>query len=343
MTLEDRLRQTLAGRAASTRVSDDGWARIQARLQPSRSRRRLAFAVAASVPLAAVVVFVAVSVVGNDPGRRVVTGPAGEGPAMPSGPPIASGAGAGQCTALPSDGPAADQALERFFAARVGRDWDAAQPFITERFGADAGGRDGFIGTSSPHVDRFTVFGDVERTPDRARICARTYESTSADRSYSDDLLTLLRGGDGQWRVDEWRRGQTVAYTAATDVTIWFLAPEAQNCGIDQAERIPAVVAVPDGPDTHRQAIEELLSGPVGRTAQDSATTSLPLDARIRSFAIENGEAHLDLTDAADAGGGTCLQTARREQLRRTLLSLPAVSDTQVSAGGRPSDESFQP
>ena len=343
MTLEDRLRQTLAAQAASTRVSDDGWARIQARLRPGGWRPRRAFAVAAAVSLAVVAVFAAGSLVGNDPGGRVVTGTAAEGPAMPGGLPTTAGAGGEHCTALPSDGPAADQALERFFAARIGRDWEAAQPFITSRFATEIGGRDGFIGTSSPHVDRFTVFGDLERTPDRARICARTYESTSADRSYSDDSLLVVRGGDGQWRVDEWRRGRTVPYSASTEYTIWFVAPDAQNCGTDQAERIPAVVSVPNGPDAGRQAIEELLSGPVGRTPQHSAGTSLPLDARIRSFTVENGEAHLDLTDAADAGGGACLQTGRREQLRRTLLSLPGVSDAKITAGGRPSGESFQP
>ena len=342
MTLEDRLRRTLATQAASTRVSDNGWARIEARLRPGGSRPRRALAVAAAVPLAVAAIFVAVSLVGEDPGNRVVTGPAADGPATPGGSPSTSGAGAERCTALPSDGPAADQALERFFAARIGRDWEAAQPFITSRFAAEIGGRDGFIGTSSPHVDRFTVFGDLERTPDRARICARTYESTSADRSYSDDSLLVLRGGDGQWRVDEWRRGPAVTYAASKDYTIWFVAPDAQNCGIDQAERIPAVVSMPEGA-SGRRAIEELLSGPLGRTPQNAAGTSLPLDARVRSFTIENGEAHLDLTDPADAGGGTCLQTGRREQLHRTLLSLPGVSDVTITVGGRSSGESFQP
>jgi hypothetical protein len=343
MTLEDRLRRTLAAQAASTRVSADGWAGIDARLRPGGSRPRRAFAVAVSVPLAVVAILVAVSLVGDDPGRRVVTGPAADGPATPDGSPSTSGAGAEPCAALPSDGPAADQALERFFAARIKRDWEVVQPFITSRFAAEIGGRDGFIGASSPHVDRFTVFGDLERSPDRARICARTHELTSADRSYSDDSLLVLRDEDGQWRVDEWRRGPTVTYGASTEYTIWFVAPDAQNCGIDQAERIPAVVSVPEGPDTSRRAIEELLSGPVGRTPRNSAATSLPLDARIRSFTVDKGEAHLDLTDAADAGGGACLQTGRREQLRRTLLSLPGVTDATITAGGRPSGESFQP
>ena len=342
MTLEDRLRHTLATRAASTRVSDDAWARVQARLRPGSSRPRRAFAVAV-VPLAVVGVFVAASLIGDDPGGQVVTGPAAESPATTGGSPAASGASAERCIALRSEGPAADQALERFFAARIGRDWDAAQPFITPRFATEIGGRDGFIGTSSPRVDRFTVFGDLERALDRARICARTYESTSADRSYSDDSLTLLRGVDGQWRVDEWRRGRVVPVSAATDYTVWFVAPDAQNCGVDDAERIPAVVSVPNGPDAVRRVIEELLSGPVGRAAPDAAQTALPLDARIRSFTIENGEAHLDLTDAADTGGGACLQTARREQTRRTLFGLPGVGDAKVTAGGRPSGESFQP
>ena len=343
MTLEDRLRHTLATRADSTRVSDDAWGRIQSRLRPGGSRPRRAFAVAAAVPLAVVAVLVAVSLVGDEPSGRVVTGVAAEGPATTGGPPATSGTTAEPCRAVPTDGPAADQALERFFAARIGRDWDAAQPFITPRFASEIGGRDGFIGPSSPHVDRFTVSGDLERTPDRARICARTYESTSADRSYSDDSLTLLRGGDGQWRVDEWIRGRIVTIPDSIDLTVWFVTPDAQSCGTERSERVPAVVSVPTGPDMARQAIEELLSGPVGRAAPDSARTSLPLNARIRSLTIENGVAGLDLNDAADAGGGACLQTGRREQVLRTLLSLPGVRDATVMAGGRPSGESFQP
>lgn len=342
MTLEDRLRHTMAAQAAATRVSDDAWGRIQPRLRPGGSRPRRAFAVAAAGTLAVVAVLVGVSLISDEPGERVVTGAAG-GPATTGGSPPASETTAEPCQALPTNGPAADQALERFFAARIGRDWDAAQPFITPRFALEIGGRDGFIGPSSPHVDRFTVSGDLERTPDRARICARTYESTSADRSYSEDSLTLLRGGDGQWHVDEWRRARMVAIADSTDVTVWFLAPDAQNCGTEPSERVPAVVSVPNGPGAARQAIEELLSGPVGRTAPDSAGTSLPLDARIRSFAVEDGVARLDLNDSADAGGGACLQTSRREQARRTLLSLSGVRDATVTAGGRTSGESFQP
>ena len=350
MTLEDRLRSTLAAEAASTRVSDDAWSRIQSRIGRGGPRPRVAFAVAGAVPLVVVAVLVAVSMLRSDPGRQVVTGPAAQGTttsgtpaALPSGAPSAGGAAGAGCSALPSDGPAADQALERFFAARIGRDWEAAQPFVTERFATEIGGRDGFIGTSSPHVDRFTVSGDLERTPDRVRVCARTYESTSADRSYSDDNLTVLRGGDGQWRVDEWLRGEVVRYADSTDVTVWFVTADAQNCGTDAAERIGAVVSVPTGPDAARHAVEELLSGPLRRTTQDSAQTLLPLDTRIRSLAIENGIARLDLTEAADTGGGSCLQTGRREQARRTLLGLPGARDARVTAGGRPVGESFQP
>jgi hypothetical protein len=344
MTLDDRLRRTLAARADSSRLSDDAWARIQARLRPAAGpRRRLALALAGGIPLVLVTVIVAMSILNNGRDAQVVTTPAAEGGSAPAGLPAASGASSEHCRVFPSDGPGADEALERFFAARIARDWDAAQPFITKRFASEVGGRDGFIGPSSPHVDRFTVFGDLERATGRARICVRTYESTSNDGSYTDDSLTLLRGGDGQWRVDEWARGPAETIAASTDYTVWFVAPEAQNCGLDRSEQVPAVVSVPDGPDANRHVVEELLSGPVGRTGKDTARTLLPLDARIRSLSIEDGVARLDLTDAADTGGGACLQGGRREQARRTLLGLPGVRQADVTAGGQPVDQSFQP
>jgi hypothetical protein len=343
MTLSDRLRRTLGARADSIRLSDDAWTRIQARLHPAAVRRRLTFALVAGVPLVLMIVVLAMSVLKTGRGAQVVTGPAAEGGRAASGPPSASDVGAERCRVEVSQGPAPDEALERFFAARVARDWEAAQPFITKRFASEVGGRDGFIGPSSPHVDRFTVFGDLERTPERVRVCARTYESTSMERTYRDDALKLLRGGDGQWRVDEWTRGRVVTIAGSSDFTVWFVAPEAQNCGLDRSELISAVVSVPNGPDADRHAVEELLSGPVGRAAEGKARTLLPLDTRIRSLSIEDGLARLDLTDAADVGGGACLQGGRREQARRTLLSLPGVHRAEVTAGGRLVDESFQP
>ena len=127
---------------------------------------------AAAVPLAVVAVLVAVSLAGDEPSGRVVTGAAGGGPGdEPGGPsPATSGTTAKPCRAVPTDGPAADQVLERFFAARIGRDWMRPRRSSRRDSHRRSAGRDGFIGPSSPHVDRFTVSGDLDRTPGRVRL-----------------------------------------------------------------------------------------------------------------------------------------------------------------------------
>ena len=79
MTLEDRLRRTMADRAARAEVSDDAWANISARAD-RRRRPRVGLALAGAALPMALAVAVGFAVLGDDDGPEVVTeaGPAGE-------------------------------------------------------------------------------------------------------------------------------------------------------------------------------------------------------------------------------------------------------------------------
>lgn len=379
--LEDRVRRSLSARAGSTRLTDDAWLRIEARTgtAPGRARRPWFVLLAAGAPLALAAVIVAGAVLDDEKGRdsRVIVGPAAGGAApvngfapavplsdLPTAPPPAApldgstfrdrftecGATSAKSAASAKDafpGPGADEALQEFFAARIARDWERAQPLVTKEFMRRIG-RDEFIGPSSPHVDRFTITDDLDRSPERLVVCVETYESTSADQALSGDRITVVREADGRWRVDQWVRGDPALYRQGVEGTIYFFtAPDAADCG-NGDELLPVTVVVPAGPDADRRVVEELLSGPVGRVPEaalppGSGATLLPPDVRIAVFSVQDGTAHLDLTPSADAGGGACLQTGRRQQVLRTLMSLPGIARAEITVGGKPADESFQP
>lgn len=187
---------------------------------------------------------------------------------------------------------------------------------------------------------RFTVIGDAQRDATTVVTCVQRFAG-SADQvsSYAFDRIAVTRQDDGRWLVSTWERGQGNPVPDSTSVAVLFLTPAAQ-CGEADREFRRVMVPLPaEERDLATLAVRELFSGVTGRAP--GARTDLPADARVRSVVVRGGVATVDISDATDAGGGSCLQNARREQLRRTLLALPGIRDVQVLVDGRPG-EAFQ-
>lgn len=236
----------------------------------------------------------------------------------------------------------ADAALRCFFGARVRRDLEEAKRCMTSRFAATFD-QASFAGTSNPHITRFTIVKDYSRTENEATIAVVTYEASTPSEadSYSEDTFVVVKDEkSGDWLVEEWKRGASVAISGATSVKVFFLQPGYadlcpgdagyQSAWTDESRRIPAGT----GPQAQR-ALEELFTGPAPRPQPGGHPVNhLPLSSRLVSFRIENETAYVDVSRATERGGNPCLIGIRGDQIRKTLLQFSFIKDVVIFVEG---------
>ncbi|HSE96075.1 MAG TPA: GerMN domain-containing protein [Methylomirabilota bacterium] len=124
-----------------------------------------------------------------------------------------------------------------------------------------------------------------------------------------------------------------------TTVQVYFsnpgLAPEPNiDCGVV----FPVPRTVPWTPAPARAALEALLAGPDEAERARGYATSINPGVTIRSLVVEDGVATADFSLELERTGGSCLVTAIRAQLERTLLQFPAVRSVRISIAGRTED-----
>lgn len=132
-------------------------------------------------------------------------------------------------------------------------------------------------------------------------------------------------------------RGDSAART--TTVQAYFsnpgLAPPPDvDCGVV----FPVSRTVPWTTAPARAALEALLAGPTETERTSGYGTSINPGVTIRSLVVEDGVAAADFSEELERTGGSCLVTAIRAQIERTLLQFPAVRSVRISIAGRTED-----
>lgn len=234
--------------------------------------------------------------------------------------------------AFPATDPAADEALLGWFSDNGSADAEV-----------ESGGE-----TRTLVQDHFVIVGDLAREPERVEICVRTFWT---EQPYDDDTavgvsddLFILTNGDAGWGVEEVRRGELIDLGPWRRASIVYpvasFGSTPAECGESDDEFITldTVIVTEAGWD-------QLLSVALWLTTSwediDAPwEPALPADARLLSVEERDGVVYVDLNDAADAGGGACLQNLRTEQIRRTFLAQPGVDDVVITVEGEPG---FQP
>jgi hypothetical protein len=110
---------------------------------------------------------------------------------------------------------------------------------------------------------------------------------------------------------------------------------------VDQPEGGPYVASVTraiDGIDPIRATIEALLDGPTQQETEGipSLTTAIPVGTRLRSVAVTEGQATIDLSAGYDGGGGSLSMFARLAQVVFTLTQFPGVDRVAFLVDGLP-------
>jgi hypothetical protein len=313
-------------RATGVTTSPDAWERITERTGPAARvggpwRRPVALSLAA---VAAVLIVAGVLVANrDDDGQDVAAGPSTTEPTDD-----------GCRPAIESDSTEADDALRLWFnTAHATRDFveispEQPRPFV---------------------ITGFLVTGDRMRSADRAEFCVRTYwasdpEEGSGDfAGHTDDVYAFERGVEG-WSLAGVTRSRLREAGEFSRAPVAMLALEGGECGESDSafEMVPGAIVL-DGDDLLTVALQALFTGFFVTGAPDHQT-ALPADARLLSADLDTrGVAHVEVSASADRGGGSCLQNARKEQIRRTALAVPGVSSVAIRAGDRAEDESFQP
>lgn len=133
--------------------------------------------------------------------------------------------------------------------------------------------------------------------------------------------------------------GADSATARTTTVQAYFsnpgLAPPPDvDCGVV----FPVSRTVPWTPAPARAALEALLAGPTEAERARGYATSINPGVTIRSLVVEDGVAAADFSEELERTGGSCLVTAIRAQVERTLLQFPAVRSVRLSIAGRTED-----
>ena len=104
---------------------------------------------------------------------------------------------------------------------------------------------------------------------------------------------------------------------------VYFIGP------VDGAQALVEVERKMDGrrPELLLQgAIEALLAGPTAEERAKGLTTEIPAGTRLRSLAVRDGIAFIDLTASIASGGGSTSMQARLWQVVYTGTQLPATA-----------------
>ncbi len=75
----------------------------------------------------------------------------------------------------------------------------------------------------------------------------------------------------------------------------------------------------------------------------ETAMSAIPSGTRLVSFALSNGVAKAVLSAELEPGGGSCVVSAVRAQIEKTLLQFSAVKKVEISVEGKTKEETLQP
>lgn len=114
--------------------------------------------------------------------------------------------------------------------------------------------------------------------------------------------------------------------------------PPDVDCGVV----FPVSRTIPWTPAPARAALEALLAGPSEAERDGGYVTSINPGVTVRSLVVEDGVAAADFSEELERTGGSCLVTAIRAQIERTLMQFPAVRSVRISIAGR-TDDILQP
>jgi hypothetical protein len=135
--------------------------------------------------------------------------------------------------------------------------------------------------------------------------------------------------------------GAVVADSEAPTITVQAYFPNpglAPPPDVDCGVVFPVGRTVPWTPAPARAALEALLAGPTEAERASGYATSINPGVTIRGLVVENGVATADFSEELERTGGSCLVTAIRAQIERTLLQFPAVRSVRISIAGRTED-----
>lgn len=184
--------------------------------------------------------------------------------------------------------------------------------------GADGG--DGDDGTSG-----------ADRGGDRSGV--RSGDQGDADDEYSTGSASRGSGGRSgsagqRWEITRWLRGvpQPVPLTRVAPLSFF----DGSGCsGPDRVVSVPIASGPPE--DRLRAAIEELVSGPAGRSP--TVSSSVPLDLQVLDASVEGTVARIELTPTSEEDMSRCEGTAAYEQVVGTAEAIAAETLGPEGAG----------
>ncbi len=182
-----------------------------------------------------------------------------------------------------------------------------------------------FTTASTPDMGVFGSFSAPVRYPEPGTVqgFVEVFESSAKDGSEINLIRIPVVFGAQEW----------------TSVRLFF---SPRTVGTDCSETVAVTRRIPKTPAIGRAALEELLAGPSAQERKNlGVSTSIPVGATVRSFAIRDSVAYVDFDRAIEAGG-SCRVTAIRANVTQTLLQFPTIRSVVISVEGSV-EEALQP
>ncbi|MFF8386452.1 GerMN domain-containing protein [Streptomyces kanasensis] len=101
-------------------------------------------------------------------------------------------------------------------------------------------------------------------------------------------------------------------------------------------ERVSPAPRSVTAPATAAGALRALLAGPNGFERGHERTTAIPAGTELRSLAVRDGVATVDLSGRYDDGGGALSMRARLAQVVYTATRFPSVTSVRFALDGKP-------
>lgn len=185
-----------------------------------------------------------------------------------------------------------------------------------------------WMGTQGPMQSLDVVTVAVIEGRDRSDAGSSGDRNDGSSRSRTRDRSQQL--GD-RWEVTRWLRGEPVPTERTRVAALSFF----DGSGCSQPDR-EVSVAIPEGsPDSRlRTALEELISGSVGRSP--TVSSSVPLDIQVLDATVEGSSVRVVLTPSMNKGMSRCEGTAAYAQVVDTASAIAAESLTPDDDGDPP-------
>lgn len=103
-----------------------------------------------------------------------------------------------------------------------------------------------------------------------------------------------------------------------------------------RSERVAAARRTVTAPAVAAGAVRALLLGPTVAERETGMSTAVPAGTRLRSLAISNGTAVVDLTGTFASGGGSLSMSLRLAQVVTTVTQFSSVSKVRLWLDGKP-------